>query len=137
MEADPIRNDARRRAHASRLGPNPVCVLCPEHRPAALIPVTRKFLNAHHVAGRANDSRLTIPLCLNCHADITDKYRAAGIPMTPAGSLLDRIAACLRGVGRFLPELGQACRRWAEELERFTKMLDDKLPGWRDTPEAR
>lgn len=137
MERDPIKNDARQRTRRSRLGPNPCCVLCDERRPAALIPVTRKFLQMHHVAGRANDARLVVPLCLNCHADLTEKYHAAGVPMTPAPSVLDRVIACLRGVGHFLPDLGRACRRWADQLERFTKMLDDRLPGWRDMPEAK
>lgn len=137
MEQDHIKNDARRAAQASRLGPNPQCLLCPERRLAVLILVTRKFLQLHHVAGRANERRLVVPLCLNCHADLTDKYRSAGIPMTPAGNILDRVIACLRGVAAFLPQLGQACRRWADQLQRFSRMLDTRLPGWRDMPEAK
>jgi hypothetical protein len=137
MERDHIKNDARRAGRASRLGQNPQCVLCPERRRTALTLVTRKFLQLHHVAGRANDPRLLVPLCLNCHADLTDQYRSAGIPMTPAGNILDRVIACLRGVATFLPGLGQACRRWAEQLERFSTMLDERLPGWRGMPEAR
>ena len=137
IDKDPIRTDARREARNGRLGANPVCVLCPERRVDALIPIARGFLQQHHVSMKANDRRLVIPLCLNCHAVLTEKYRTAGIPFTAPETVLHRVIACLRGVGAFLPDLGQACRSWADQLERFMTMLDARLPDWRARPEAK
>jgi hypothetical protein len=137
IDRDPIRTDARREARNARLGPNPVCVLCPERRPSALTPVTRQFLQLHHVAGRANDKRLVVPLCLNCHADITEKYRAAAVPLDPPPTLLHRVLGCLRGVAAFMPDLGKACDRWADQLEQFITTLDTRFPSWRDFPESQ
>lgn len=57
--------------------------------------------------------------------------------MTSAGNILDRVIACLLGVAAFLPGLGRSCGQWADQLKRFAKMLDERLPGWRDMPESR
>jgi len=136
MEQDPIGNDARDARRRRRLGDDPQCFLCSFAKPEALLPVHRNVLERHHVIGSSNDSNLTVLLCLNCHAVLTEKYRSSGVSMRP-GDILERVIAALRAFGVFLPSAGDTCFRFATALQRFLAALDDKYPGWRDMPEAK
>ena len=46
-----------------------------------LRPVARRFLEEHHVVGRANDADLVLALCFNCHALVTENLLQAGVTM--------------------------------------------------------
>ncbi len=135
MEQDPIGNDARNARRERRLGADARCFLCGFAKPAAIFTAHRKVLEKHHVVGRANDPELTVILCLNCHAVMTEEYRAHGVSMRP-GDILERVIAILRACSAFLPAVGDTCFRLATELQRFLAALDAKYPGWRDMPEA-
>lgn len=130
--ADPIQDDVRKRRLDARFGPSPRCFLCLESRPERLIKVTRKFLELHHVVGAANAPELVVPLCLNCHFDITSRYRTAGVSMDDPETLLDRLLAALRAFSVFFPMVGDACGAWATQLEVLIEWFDRHLPGWRD-----
>ena len=78
MTPDPIRTDARRARRVRALAPDAACVLCCVTTLEALIAADRTLLEAHHACGRANDPALTVPVCRNCHAVLTEGQRAAG-----------------------------------------------------------
>ena len=111
-------NDARRGARQRRLGPDGICVLCGYDRPEGLVSVHRSVLEEHHVVGRANDSELTVLLCRNCHAEITEEYRACGVSMAPPLSVIELAITSLRALAVFLSKLAHFCTRLAAELER-------------------
>ncbi len=136
MEQDPIGNDARRARRERLLGADAQCFLCCFAKPEALLGVRRSLLEKHHVVGRANGPKLTVLLCLNCHAVMTEKYRTHGVPMRP-GNILEQVIAGLRAFGAFLPSAGETCFRLATALQRFLAALDAKYPEWRDMPEAK
>ncbi len=120
------------------------CVLCGERDPLVLTPETspttaaaaRRLLEAHHVAGRAHEPDMTVWLCRNDHAKLTEVMRAGGVSMQPQANILERLIAVLTGVGRFLVALGETCLRWAAALARLLMGLDAAHPGWRAMPEA-
>lgn len=130
--ADPIQDDVRKRRVDGRFGSAPRCFLCGEARPERLMRVTRKFLEMHHVVGAANAPELVVPLCLNCHFDITSRYRTAGVSMDDPEALLDRLLAALRAFSVFFPMVGDACGAWATQLAVLIEWFDRHLPGWRD-----
>ena len=131
MEDDPIKNEARRKRRERRFGPDARCILCGHANPSAFVRVTKEFLEAHHVVGRANDEGLLLPLCRNCHAYITEGYRDAGVSMNPPATVLHRLQAALKALGVFLPELGAKCGTWAFDLRQFMNRLDRELPNWK------
>ncbi len=137
MQPNPMQNDARRARREQQLGPDAVCVLCGEADLWALILVKRSLLEQHHVLNRAHDPRLTVPLCRNCHAKLTEAYRQAGASTKAAPTLLERLVAVLRAVGVFLRSLGDACLRYAERLLAFIAGLDAHGRSWRTMEAAQ
>jgi hypothetical protein len=135
-EFDPINNDARRTTRAQKLGADAVCVRCGEPQWETLIPGNRSLLEAHHLVGKANDADLTVPLCRNCHAILTEKLRQVGASMNNPLTLLDRIVAILRCIGAFLGSIGNKFLQWADQLTRFMAALDRNVAHWRTMPEA-
>jgi hypothetical protein len=135
-EHDPIRNDARRIARQSKLGTEAACVHCGEAQWETLIPTPKSLLEAHHVVGHANDAELTVPLCRNCHAKLTEQLRQNGTSMGKPQTLLDRIVAILRGLAAFFRTLADKLSGWAEAVLRFIDGLDRIAPEWREMPEA-
>ena len=65
-----------------RLGSNqPICLLCGCNEPMLLRPIRRPFAEKHHVVGQEHDALLTLSLCFNCHALITEGLHKAGVSM--------------------------------------------------------
>ena len=138
---DPVKTavgDARR---DRRLGPEPACALCGWREPAALRRVTdpalieavrQILLERHHVLGREHDSRLTIFLCLNHHALVSDSQRRGAASMSPEENFLFRLRAALRSLAAFLEQALAAVERWLTDLEDFISFLDTESPTWRD-----
>ena len=70
-----------------------VCTFCPYANPMFLIVVTldwlkahkvpRSVLQEHHLWGKKHDPKLTVPVCPNCHAEITEGYRQEDVSMRP------------------------------------------------------
>lgn len=137
MQPHPMQNDARRARREQQLGPDAVCVKCGEADPWALISEKRSLLEQHHVLNRAHDASLTVPLCRNCHAKLTEEYRKAGASTKAAPTWPERLVAILRAVGVFLRSLGEACLRYAERLLDFIAALDARGGSWRTMPEAQ
>ncbi|GEM_PF-1447362 len=133
---DPLANETRRSKRELLLGENPTCLLCGIANVDALMPVPRSILEAHHVCGRANDGDLTVPLCRNCHAEVTEGYREAGVPLNRPPTLLHKLAAILRALGAFLSAVGRTCTSIAESLIALVARLDALFPIWRTWQEA-
>jgi hypothetical protein len=94
-------------------------------------------LELHHLVGRHHDGKVTVVLCRTCHAIVTELYLRTGVSMGTSAHVLDRVVALLRALGTFFPQVGNACVRWARDVERYVAALDAKYPGWRDMPEAK
>lgn len=133
---DPIRTDARRTRRACRFGPDAACARCGLTTPETLTAVDRSILEAHHVCGRANDG-LTVPVCRNCHAVLTEGQRAAGATFAAPPTVLHQIAAALASFFAFLADLAERGMAWAGALSALSAELDDAYPAWRSLPSAR
>ena len=92
------------------------------------------LLQEHDVAGVANDARLTIVLCRNCHAVAQAQLKDAGVDITHRSqrNLLEVIVAVLKGAGLTMIEWGKRFVDWAERLAAGIAELDEACPGWRE-----
>lgn len=137
MEKNAAKNMARAARRERRLGPDAACIICGTKTPEALTLVKRMMLEAHHVAGRAHDDALTVPVCLNCHRVLTEGQNAAGVDFAPQGTKLERLAAILHALGAFLCQLGESVQAWAGWLWEHIAGLDRDYPDWRGKEWAR
>ena len=137
MDTNPIQTAARHAQAKRRLGPDAVCVQCGMANLSALTPTPKSLLEAHHVVGRAHEPALTVPLCRNCHAILTEQLRRVGASMRPAATVLDRLVAMLRALGAFFQQLGSHVAQWAETLAALLPALTAAYPSWRTLPEAQ
>lgn len=74
------------------------------------------LVEAHHVAGRNHDAKLTSDVCLRCHAELTEAYRDAGAPMLKQASFPETLIAMLTALAVFFRELADAFMRWAAQI---------------------
>ena len=116
MDADPARTAARRNRRIEHLGPDCACALCGYRNPFALVAVPRTLLEAHHLFGRKRDLGLTVTLCRNCHAEVTEDLRKAGIPMVRERDPVKRAAYALLSGAVFF-------RKYAETIEKLGREL--------------
>ncbi|MBA2684043.1 MAG: hypothetical protein H0U66_06105 [Gemmatimonadaceae bacterium] len=136
-DLDPIGIEMRRLRREEQFGACASCALCGMANIDVLTPAPRSFLESHHAVGRANDNGLTVPLCRNCHAEVTEGYRNAGVPLNLPPTFLHKLVAVLRALGAFLAILGQRLATWAEALIRLLVRLDATVPSWRSWEEAK
>jgi hypothetical protein len=120
MDRNPSATAARLMRRLKRLGPEPVCVLCGYSNPFGLIPVKRKVLEDHHVVLKVHDSRLIVPICRNCHAEITERLQQEGISPYFEPDSGKRVALMLVALAVFFELLAPALRRWADSLKEKT-----------------
>lgn len=117
MDRDPIRSAARLNKRRAELGPGPhICVLCGYANPWGLVRVPRTLLENHHVAIEKHDSAVTVLLCRNCHSEVTENLRRAGVSTQSESNPAWRVAIMLDALSVFLEALVPALRRWAELL---------------------
>jgi hypothetical protein len=107
--------EVRRARRERELGEKPICVLCGYSNRYGL----RKYHKheKHHIVLWRNDWGLTVILCLNCHAEQTERARDRGLLMQKPETVGEKIAAMLRLLKLFLHSLADAVGRWADELE--------------------
>jgi len=112
------------------MAPEAACALCG---------ATGVRLERHHVAGRAIDPALTVPLCTACHDELSEgqRLRRADLAHGRERSLPETIVAVLREAGHFLVALGERLVYWSEQLAAFTAALAQRCPGWRQWPESQ
>jgi len=141
VDRDPIKTAVRNAKREQRLGSDAACGLCGLAELAALRVVTDPALidavlqalrARHHPGCRAHDSELTIILCLNCHAIVTESQLRGAVPMVPQPNELERQIARQRALATFFQDLADAEDRAAEALEGFRDFLDAEFPEWRE-----
>jgi hypothetical protein len=133
MSGDPIGDDVRGLRRQRRLGGGAACVICGETVPVVLLRARRSLLEQHHIGGDANDSGLTVVVCRNHHAVLTEAGRVSGIALDRRAerSSLERLEAVLRGLADFFELLARTLRYWAVELATTVRRLDARWPDWR------
>jgi hypothetical protein len=136
--ADPIANDGRAQRRKHALGPDAACALCGERTPEALSRVGRTILEEHHGAGRANDPDLTVVLCRNCHARVTEDQRRLGVDLRHdlQRTVPELIEGALLSLAAFDRARAEAAARLARRLREHESWLDRECPGWRDRFES-
>jgi hypothetical protein len=113
----PLKTAKRTAYRLEKLGSkDPVCLFCGCSEPMLLRPVTRRFLEEHHVVGIANDPELTLALCFNCHALITEGLLQAGVNMTRESDPKKFAANMFQALAVHHDNLSAACKRFATEL---------------------
>jgi hypothetical protein len=119
MSGDSIGNDVRKLRRGRRLGPGAACVVCGETDPVQLQRVKRSLLERHHLAGRANDPDLTVVVCRNHHARLSEAQRDSGVDLLedPSRPQAQRTAALLRGLADLAELSAPHLRRHADALE--------------------
>ena len=133
FEKDPFANDARRNRRQARLGDCAACVMCGYSKPESLVAGPSDLLEKHHALGASHDPSLTMWVCRNCHAELTEGQRDAGVDLERGERhLLERIEAFLRAIADLLTRLADAAWKLAERLTEFMTQLDDTMPGWRE-----
>jgi len=69
-----------------------------------------------HTAGQNHDEFLMAPLCIPCHAMVTELRRRADADMRAQPSTLLTVRCALKATAVFLRMLADAMYRWAELL---------------------
>ena len=133
MEHSPIQNDARRARRQRKLGTDAACLRCGTTTPEVLLRANRSLLDDHHVVGRAHDVALTVPLCRNCHAILTEGQLAHGVDLRHGQERTapEMVAAILDALAAFFYALAEAASRWAGQLRDHIEALDAHCPQWR------
>ena len=98
--------------------PQPFCLLCGCSEPMLLRPVTRRFLENHHVVGKANDADLVLALCFNCHALVTEGLLQAGVGMAREPVPVKFACNVFKALAVHLRMLSEALWRFAEIVSR-------------------
>jgi hypothetical protein len=129
------RNVARRARRARMFPANAVCAWCGYANPVALIAVDKTLLEEHHVFGAAFDDGTRIPLCRNCHAELTEGIRATGASMRPQPSLFENLIQANKALEVFHRCAAITHNRVANELQRRVDALDVLFPEWRSIEE--
>lgn len=115
----PLRTERRKAQRLNRLGSeHPFCLFCGCSEPMLLRPVTRRFLEEHHIFGVANDSDTTLALCFNCHALVTEGLLQAGVTMTREPDPIKFATNILRALAVQHERLSKASWRFADLLDR-------------------
>src|SRR5580704_12892412 len=113
MDRNPVKTAVRGTRRKRRLGDGEhVCLLCGYSTPPALIPVTKKFLEDHHIVGWQRDSELISVLCRNCHALACEGLLQENINMQRETNSNALVASMLDALAVFLETLVAAVRRW-------------------------
>jgi hypothetical protein len=134
---DPVAAQRRSEKVLARLPQNPVCVLCGQREPDALLP-GKPVLEAQHVLGQAAAPDAVVVMCANCHRIDTGSQLdqqalpAPGRYRPRPDCLLDTIEKVLRCLAVFFESLARALISYAERLRVFIAGLDTLAPTWRE-----
>lgn len=114
----PLRTARRKAKRLAILGTSgPTCALCGIADPMLLRPVKRSFLEQHHVIGKHADPDLTVSLCFNCHAEVTEGLRAAGVTMEKPGNPREFARHVFCAFAVHFEFLSKACSKYARWIE--------------------
>ncbi len=74
------------------------------------------LIELDHTAGQNHDEFLKAPLCIPCHAMVTEFRRRADAEMRRAPDSTQRVKSALKATAVFLKMLADAMFRWADLL---------------------
>lgn len=94
--------------------------------PAGQLP--RRFLELHHL-GRRAASDLTITLCRNCHAVLTDWQEDWDPRLRHPATPSERLAAFLQGLADWLWALARSLAEVAARIEAYVRWLLEGMKG--------
>jgi hypothetical protein len=118
----PIRTARRRTRRLNRSGSDhPACLYCGCSEVALLRPVTKRFLEAHHLLGESHDPNLTALLCRNCHYMATENLLRADVSMLPEPDQLMRAVIMLRALSVHHGMLGNTLWQLATSIDESRK----------------
>lgn len=80
-----------------------------------------RFIELHHLDGWRHDPEFVVPLCPNCHAEVTEGLLQAGVSMKTEGDPINRVAVMLEAEAVCLESYTKAQRRKAELLRNSRK----------------
>lgn len=135
-KSNPARNAARSARRARMFGPEAVCHWCLYANPVALVMVEKTLLEEHHVFGAAFDDGTRIPLCRNCHAELTVGIQETGATMRPQPSFFEKLVEMDRASEVFHRAAALAHGRRAKEMETRVDALNERFPDWRSIEEG-
>jgi hypothetical protein len=134
MDRHPVKTVVRKVRRDRRLGEGPrVCMRCGYAEPISLVLIKSTWLDsqkdflAHglfekdHVVGRNHDPAFVAAICRNCHAEVTELRRQAGISMEFESDKAKREVLRLEALALFLADAALALRRWASEKQSAKK----------------
>jgi hypothetical protein len=101
MDETPIKT-ARRNSRRLEQGR---CLLCGR---------TGVLIELYHTAGQNHDQFLKAPLCIPCHAMVTEFRRRADADMRTQANSVQQVKCALKATAVFLRALADAMFRWAE-----------------------
>ena len=114
----PLRTALRKARRLEALGESePMCIVCGREDPMQLRPEKRTLLEQHHPLGKSNDPDLTVPLCLNCHAEVTERLRQAGVSMDRQKQPISFASHVFRAFSVHFRLLSEACWKYARWME--------------------
>jgi len=114
----PIRTARRRVRRLNKFGTDcPACLYCGCSEVALLRPVTKRFLEDHHLLGESHDPNLAALLCRNCHYLATENLLRSDVSMLPEPDQLKRTAIMLRALSVHHRMLSDTHWRLAASLE--------------------
>ena len=134
---EPIARAARAARRTRTLPPHAACAICGERNPVVLEATKRgrSVLEQHHVFGEANDPDTIVVLCRNHHAIATaDQVDIGALRPGVAPSALERLSSALKSLAMFLVQLANGIYKFALDIIRTVKVLDENYPNWRTLP---
>jgi hypothetical protein len=91
-------------------GPTLACHLCPYD--SRIAPLGARVIERHHPLGRAHYPSFTVPVCLNCHARLSEWQRKIGTDLKVQSSRIETVGAAISSAAAYV--LGvNACTRAA------------------------
>jgi hypothetical protein len=133
METNPAQNDARKARHKRKLRGATTCARCGEKDLAVLVDPEKcsgPLHEVHHVAGRENSKELTVTLCRNCHAKLTEGLRDAGVDMTKPETLLHQVVNILKALAKLFQNIGKILWDLAVAIAKRLQEVRHLDPVW-------
>jgi hypothetical protein len=105
------RTTARRARRTREIGSDAACP-CGYRNPVGLVLTER-----HHPLGQNHEPGLTIAVCQNCHAELHEELRAAGIDLKKDDSCKNTLVSVLQALAVFFIALAAMLRTWAQRVQ--------------------
>ena len=109
------------------------CISCGVTEPAVLRRSGSRLIEQNHLVGRANDAKLTAPMCRNCHALYTAAQynRQIDLEYYESRNLLEWTADFVLQLAYLFSQLALRLERMGTQLRELVVALDVEYPAWR------